>query len=151
LLLGYPVPGIFLVQQADKKLLVLDGQQRLRTLQAFLGHGFMLEDVADQFKGIRYDTLSAEDRRTLDNTFITGTIVKYDPSQGGDDAVYQVFERLNTGGANLMPHEIRVALYNGDFVKLLRKLNGNSDWRALYGTPSNRLKDQELILRFAAF
>ena len=35
LLLGYPIPGIFLVQQPDKKLLVLDGQQRLRTLQAF--------------------------------------------------------------------------------------------------------------------
>jgi Protein of unknown function DUF262 len=37
LLLGLPVPGIFLVKQPDGKLLVLDGQQRLRTLQAFYG------------------------------------------------------------------------------------------------------------------
>jgi hypothetical protein len=35
LLLGYPVPAIFLVQQPNKKMLVLDGQQRLRTLQYF--------------------------------------------------------------------------------------------------------------------
>jgi len=65
--------------------------------------------------------------------------------------VYQVFERLNTSGANLTPHEIRVALYSGEFVRLLRDLNGNEHWRELYGPPSNRLKDQELILRFAAF
>ena len=35
LLLGYPIPGIFLVQQVDKRYLVLDGQQRLKTLEAF--------------------------------------------------------------------------------------------------------------------
>lgn len=155
LLLGYPVPGIFLVQQPDKKLLVLDGQQRLRTLQAFFGKpdkpGFELENVADSFLGKRYDTLTPEERRTLDNTFIHGTIVKYDVVNGGDDAVYQVFERLNTGGANLAPHEIRVALYNGEFVRLLRDLNQNNSWRELYGSQSDRLKDQELILRFCAF
>jgi hypothetical protein len=155
LLLGYPVPGIFLVQQQDKKLLVLDGQQRLKTLQAFYGvngmPGFELEDVADMFKGLRYDTLLPEQRRTLDNTFIHGTVVKYDPSRKGDDAVYQVFERLNTGGSNLTPHEIRVALYNGSFVRLLRDLNSDENWRKLYGPQSIRLKDHELILRFAAF
>src|SRR5579862_5075480 len=35
LLLGFPVPGIFLVQGSEGVLLVLDGQQRLRTLHAF--------------------------------------------------------------------------------------------------------------------
>ena len=155
LLLGYPVPGIFLVQQPDRKLLVLDGQQRLRTLQDFYGlpaiPGFKLENVADAFLNKRYDTLTPEERRSLDNTFIHGTIVKYDAIQGGDDAVYQVFERLNTGGANLAPHEIRVALYSGEFVRLLRDLNQDSNWRKLYGAQSDRLKDQELILRFCAF
>jgi hypothetical protein len=155
LLLGYPVPGIFLVQQPDKKLLVLDGQQRLRTLQSFYGvngmPGFALKDVADIFIGLRYDTLLPNQRRSLDNTFIHGTIVKYDPSLKGDDAVYQVFERLNTGGSNLTPHEIRVALYNGELVRLLRDLNNDKNWRELYGPPSARLKDHELILRFAAF
>jgi len=62
-----------------------------------------------------------------------------------------IFERLNTGGVNLQPQEIRVALYHGEFVRVLRQLNENSAWRALFGAKSKRLKDMELILRFFAF
>lgn len=157
LLLGFPVPGIFLVQQANKKLLVLDGQQRLRTLQRFyagvVGRDtpFNLENVTEEYKGLTYETLDEEQRRTLDNTFIHATVVKYNPSLGGDESVYSLFERLNTGGTNLYPQEIRVALYNGRLVELLRELNGYKSWRAVYGPLSERLKDQELILRFLAF
>jgi hypothetical protein len=135
LLLGFPVPGIFLVQQANKKLLVLDGQQRLRTLQRFyagrIGRdtAFSLENVAEEYKGLSYDTLDEEQRRTLDNTFIHATVVKYNPILGGDESVYSLFERLNTGGTNLYPQEIRVALYNGRLVELLRELNSYASWR----------------------
>lgn len=152
LLLGYPIPGIMLVQQADKRYLVLDGQQRLRTLQAFYGgvHAgrvFALENVADEFKGLTYETLSAEQRRTLDNTFIQATIVRTDGSRESLEAVYQVFERLNSGGTQLTPHEIRVALYPGPFVELLGQLNELPGWRKIYGPISPRLRDQEVILR----
>lgn len=157
LLLEYPVPGIFLVQQPNKKLLVLDGQQRLRTLQAFYGGTidkdtvFKLESVGSDFEGLMYADLTDEMRRTLDNTFIRATIVKYNPEAKGDEAVYQVFERLNTGGTNLYPHEIRVALYNGKLARLVRDLNYQPGWRKLYALePSYRLKDQELVLRFIA-
>ena len=157
LLLGFPIPGIFLVQQADKSLLVLDGQQRLTTLQRFyagqldVDKSFVLENVAEDYKGLAYETLDEEQRRTLDNTFIHATVVKYNPALGGAESVYSLFERLNTGGTNLYPQEIRVALYNGRLVELLRELNSNADWRVIYGPPSERLKDQELILRFLAF
>lgn len=150
LLLGYPVPGIFLVQQIDKKLLVLDGQQRLRTLQAFYANKFELQNVVDELRGHTYKTLDSEARRALDNTFIHATVIKFDPTLGGAEAVYNLFERLNTGGTNLYPHEIRVALYSGALVDLIRELNTNKDWRALYGRRSPRLKDHELILRFLA-
>lgn len=157
LLLEYPVPGIFLVQQPDKKMLVLDGQQRLRTLQQFYddklynGKAFRLGSVDESLKGLTYSDLDPEVRRTLDNTFIHGIIVRYDPTPEGVTNIYQLFERLNTGGTNLYPQEIRVALYQGKLVKLLRDLNLNPDWRLLYGNPSDRLKDHELILRFLAF
>jgi hypothetical protein len=157
LLLEYPVPGIFLVQQPDKKMLVLDGQQRLKTLQHFYaeqladGSAFRLDSVADEFKTSTYSELSPEQRRTLDNTFIHGIIIRYDPSPEGVSNIYQLFERLNAGGTNLYPQEIRVALYMGDLVRLIRDLNVNADWRLLYGRQSDRLKDQELILRFLAF
>lgn len=155
LLLGYPIPGIFLVQQADKRYLVLDGQQRLRTLSAFYGgehndRSFSLQNVADRLKGLSYKTLGEELRRLLDNTFIQATVVKTDGSTESLDAVYQVFERLNSGGTQLTPHEIRVALYAGPFIDFLTELNKWPTWRKLYGTEPLRLRDQELILRVIA-
>jgi hypothetical protein len=69
---------------------------------------------------------------------------------GDQDAVYSIFERLNTGGSPLQPQEIRVALYAGPFLRLISELNANRDWRSLYGRISNRFKDHELILRVLA-
>ena len=155
LLLGYPIPGIFFVQQTDKRYLVLDGHQRLRTLADFYegihrGREFALDTVADRFKGLTYRELSPEQRRTLDNTFLQATIVKTDGSPESLDAVYQVFERLNSGGTQLTPHEIRVALYAGAFIEFLTSLNRQEAWRRLYGPESPRLRDQELVLRIVA-
>lgn len=112
---------------------------------------FVLENVADEFKGLTYETLEDEQRRTVDNTFIHAVVVKYNPDLGGAESVYSLFERLNTGGTNLYPQEIRVALYSGRLVEMLRELNSYPAWRDIYGPPSERLKDQELILRFLAF
>lgn len=156
LLLGYPIPGIFLVQQSDRIYLVLDGQQRLRTLADFYsgvhdGKVFSLQYVAEKFAGLTYKTLPPEYKRTVDSTFIQATIVETDGSIRSLDAVYQVFERLNSGGTQLTPHEIRVALYAGPFIQLLDRLNYDTDWRGLYGRRSPRLRDQEVILRAIAF
>ena len=151
LLLGFPVPGIFLVQQRDKSLLVLDGQQRLRTLQKFYDDEFALDGVVDDLQTLKYSTLDDEQRRSLDNVFIHATVMKYSDTSAGANAVYSIFERLNAGGTNLHPHEIRVALYNGELVSFIRDLNTTASWRALYGGINPRLKDQELILRFIAF
>lgn len=156
LLLGFPIPGIVLVQQADKRYLVLDGQQRLKTLAGFYkgtfaSQVFALKNVAPEYEGLTYDTLNDAQRRTLNNTFIQAIIVKTDGSTASLDAVYQVFERLNSGGTQLTGHEIRVALYAGKFIDFIAQLNLDPDWRALYGPISPRLRDQELILRIVAF
>lgn len=155
LLLGLPVPGIFLVAQDDGRLLVLDGQQRLRTLQAFYGgllkgRQHKLEKVQEQFVGKSYDSLDPDDRRRLDNSIIHATIVRQDEPSNDQSSVYMIFERLNTGGITLQPQEIRVALYPGRFVEFLRLMNKFEAWRTIFGTKSKRLKDQELILRFFA-
>lgn len=150
MLLGFPVPDLFFVQQADKSLLVLDGQQRLTTMQRFYAGDFELNSVVDELKGLTYDRLDDEQRRSLDNFFIHATVIKYADSVEGAESIYSIFERLNAGGTNLHPHEIRVALHNGRLVSLIRDLNSNQAWRNLYGPLSNRLKDQEQILRFIA-
>jgi hypothetical protein len=156
LLLGFPVPGIFLVQGAGDIYLVLDGQQRLLTLRGFYRgmlqeKSFRLQAVQPDFQGLTYESLDPDIRRRLDNSIIHATIVKQEAPSNDQSGIYKVFERLNTGGTLLQPQEIRVALYNGHLIQLLRDLNTNVDWRVLCGRKSKRLKDQELILRFFAF
>ena len=155
LLLGFPVPGIFLAKRADEKLLVLDGQQRLRTLLAFCsgtlrGEPYQLEKVQTRYIGKTYESLDTEDRRRLDDSIIHATIVRQDEPSDDQSSIYLIFERLNTGGTALQPQEIRVALHREGLVSLIRDLNDVASWRKLYGKKSARLKDQELILRFFA-
>ncbi len=155
LLLGLPVPGIFLVKEANGKHLVLDGQQRLKTLQGFYAglfqsKEFVLDKVQEKWRGRTYKSLHADDRRRLDDSIIHATIVRQDEPTEDQSSIYLIFERLNSGGTFLQPQEIRVALYHGKFAALLSELNDNPHWRALYGKKSARLKDLELILRFFA-
>lgn len=155
LLLGFPIPGIFLVRQADGRLLVLDGQQRLRTLQSFYsgvrgGREFILAGVAEEFRGLSYKTLDDVQRRKIDDAFIQATIVEVQPNPTSTEAVYQIFERLNSGGTQLTAHEIRIALYAGPIVEYLEELNVSSFWRDIYGPKNPRARDQELIARILA-
>lgn len=163
LLLGLPVPGIFLAKDIDtNKSLVIDGQQRLKSLQFFYDgyfnpkpeqkarRVFKLLNVQPQFEGKTYDELDEKDKVRLNDSIIHATVIKQESPDGDDTSVYHVFERLNTGGHKLMPQEIRTAIFHGNLVEMMRELNATKDWRNIFGKESNRLKDQELILRFLA-
>jgi uncharacterized protein with ParB-like and HNH nuclease domain len=156
LLLGLPVPGIFLSKEMDSaNLLVIDGQQRLKSLQYFYdgiikNKVFKLSDVQNRFNGKSYNELDSDDRQRLDDSIIHATIVKQDEPSEDNSSIYLVFERLNTGGLLLRPQEIRSAIYSGDFAELIKDLNKYPQWRNIYGIESTRLKDQEFILRFFA-
>lgn len=157
LLLDLPVPGIFLSRETEtQKLMVIDGQQRLRTLQYFYkgifepnGKKFALQGVSE-FSGLTYNTLRYEDRRRLDDSILHATIIKQDTSFDDDSSIFQIFLRLNTGGIPLNSQEIRSAIYHGEFNDLLKELNENKTWRSLYGEIDSRMQDQQLILRFLA-
>lgn len=156
LLLGLPVPGIFLSKEYDtQKLLVVDGQQRLRTLQYFYegvfastGREFVLKGVQTQFEGKTYKSLTGEDRRRLDDSIVHATVVRQDEPSDDESSIYLLFERLNTGGTQLQPQEIRACIYVGEFNELLGQLNENESWRKVFGPTNRRRRDQELILRF---
>jgi uncharacterized protein with ParB-like and HNH nuclease domain len=163
LLLGLPVPGIFLAKEPESsKLLVIDGQQRLKTLQFFFDgyfnpregdtrrRIFKLDKVQKQFQGKTYQDLIDSDRMTLDDSTIHATVIKQESPNEDNTSIYHVFERLNTGGRKLTPQEIRVAIYMGDLNNMIVDLNDTPSWRQLFGKKNNRLKDQELILRFFA-
>ena len=162
LLLGLPVPGIFLARDENTgKLLVIDGQQRLKTILFFYdGHfnpknetanpDFRLVEVQEAFVGRSYTSLDEKDRIDLDNSIIHATVVKQDYPQGDDTSIYHIFERLNSGGRRLYPQEMRSALYHGSLIDTIQELNNYDTWRNIFGSPSQRLRDQELILRFLA-
>ncbi len=155
LVLGLPVPGIFLFRESGtERLMVVDGQQRLKTLQLFYSgrfnddRTFRLVGVSEEFDGKTYRELSILDRRRLDDSILHATI--FQQTRPGNDriSIYSMFERLNTGGTELAPQEIRSFVYCGKFNDLLRELAENADWREIYGNRSVRKKDEEIILRF---
>lgn len=164
LLLGLPVPGVFLaIDPNTNKQVVLDGQQRLKTLLYFFDgyfnprdgdntqRVFRLTKVQKQYEGKSYEELEESDRNRLDTAVIHATVIKQTAPEGDDTSLFHVFERLNSGGTKLTAQEMRVALYHGKFVEAVKQLNQYSDWRSIYGKPNARLKDQELIVRFFAF
>jgi hypothetical protein len=66
---------------------------------------------------------------------------------------FEIFERLNTGSVSLNDQELRNCIYRGEFNFLLRELSVDPDFTFLLGLkrPDKRMKDIELVLRFAAF
>lgn len=156
LLLGLPVPGIFLFRElASERLTVVDGHQRLESLRSFYEDSFRKRDfslkgVTESLNGRKYATLDGGDRRALDNSLLHATIFQQIHPTGDKGSIFEVFERLNTTGVPLSAQEIRECIYRGSFNELLHVLNQDSAWREIYGPVSDRAKDKEFILRFFA-
>ena len=156
-LLGLPVPSIFLYKQKEsQKLLVIDGQQRLKTIFGYFGNmfpdsrkPFYLKGVNEKWENKSFLDLDDPDKRRLQDSVLRAVIVEQlDPKD--NTSVYHIFQRLNTGGTILRPQEIRNCIYQGKFNDLLNELNNNEAWRKIIGlpVPDRRMRDQELILRF---
>lgn len=156
LLMGLPVPGVFLYKEAEtNEHLVIDGQQRLRTLQAFYdgilrGKEFKLQGVREPWNGKTYKTLDTADVLKLDDSVVHATVFKQEKPEDVLDSIYFVFERINTGGIRLSPQEIRNCVSLGPFIKRVKELNSYTPWREVFGSNNNRAKDEELIVRFLA-
>jgi hypothetical protein len=165
-LLGLPVPPIFLFQEEpDNDLLVVDGQQRLKSLAQFYDGYFGDEPIKghrpifaltglhpkSRFLDKTYEGLDLADRKRLDSTVLRCYIIRQLQPKG-DTSIYQVYERLNTGGTSLHPQEIRNCVCRGRFNNLLLTLNKSNTWREIIGkpVPDKRQRDVELILRFFA-
>lgn len=187
LLIGLPVPQVFLYEESRNSFLVIDGQQRLLSLYFFtkgrfprpkirgelrqlganlLDEGFLEDDryfepfklalpkspngTANRFHGLTYKGLK-DDKTSLDLRTIRNIVVKQ-TSPDGNSAVFEIFSRLNTGGVNLTPQEIRASLYHSDLLTGVIELNQDAGWRLIVGQPSPdaRMRDTEFLLRSLA-
>ncbi len=162
LLLGLPVPSIFLAQTHDEKLLIIDGYQRIMTVYDFVrgvfskdAKGFSLsrsEKIHSRWRGKRFVELSDSEQRRVRNTTIHAIIFSQQQPSAEDTSLFQVFERINTSGRTLLPQEIRNCVAQGSLNSLLFTLNEYGAWRELFGLgePDSRMRDMEYILRFFA-
>lgn len=161
LLLGLPVPSIFLANTQNEKKLIIDGFQRLNTLYDFIENRiwrgdkteFRLVDndlINERWRGKSYNELDDTDQRRLRNSTIHAIVFEQKHPQN-DSGLFQVFERINTGGMTLNDQEIRNCVYQGKMNSLLIELNAIPEWKSYFeGRDDSRMKDMELILRFLA-
>jgi hypothetical protein len=162
-LMGLPVPQVFLYENEDAQLEVIDGQQRLMSikyyLEGYFGESdrqgrrqvFRLKGLSERsdFNGLLFSDLPSKYQRKLRNSTLRAiNIRQLNPNTGGD-SVFHIFERLNTGGTQLKPQEIRNAVYRGPIVEKLWSLNEDANWQKILGLtrPDKNQKDVELVLR----
>lgn len=163
ILLGLPVPSIFLANTKDDKKLIIDGYQRIMTVFDYVKKGVWRKDgktfklsntdkINERYRGKAFSELAEQDQRRIRSTTIHAIVFEQKAPNDNDTSLYQVFERINTGGRALMPQEIRNCVNQGAFNDLLFELNNNSNWRTLFGKDSvdPRMRDMEFILRFLA-
>ena len=161
-LLGLPIPSIFLAKTKEEKLLIIDGYQRFMTVRDYV-KGIFSKDksvfklsrsdmIHERWRGKAFLELTEDEQRKIRNTTIHAIIFMQQHPANGDTSLYQVFERINSSGRTLLPQEIRNCIYQGPINSLLFELNSNKKWRILWGseTPDVRMRDLEHILRFFA-
>lgn len=165
---GLPVPAIFLFTESDSgKLLIVDGQQRLKSISYFFEGLFGPEQhsrrIVFRLTGLEENSPYADmtyedlrDQRPSDyarlNNSVLRSFVMRQLTPEDDTSIYHVFERLNTGGTQLSPQEIRNCVHHGEFNELLHEINSDPTWRLIFGNKNaqQRQRDIELILRFLA-
>jgi Protein of unknown function DUF262 len=130
---------------------VIDGLQRLTTLKSFaLDKKMKLEglEFLQQFQGFSYNQLPRDLQRRIEETQVTVYLI----GQGTPPEVkFNIFKRINTGGLPLSTQEIRHALNQGKSTKLINFLSKTTAFVEATGVSSERMVDQELVLRFLAF
>lgn len=109
-----------------------------------------LPNTRNRLDGLNYGTLEEDDKSTFELRTIRSVIIKqHEPKGDNSSCVFEIFARLNTGGMNLKPQEIRTSLYHSDFYKMLYRMNSDPRWRKMTNRnqPDLHMQDIEILLR----
>lgn len=160
ILLGLPVPSIFLAKVGEQRL-IIDGYQRILTVYDYVRGIFSGDNkifrlsnselINERWRGKAFAELNSDEQKRIRSSTIHAIIFEQKHPQN-DTGMYQIFERINASGRILKPQEIRNCVYHGKFNTLIMNLNRDTNWRMLYGSDveDSRMADVELVLRFFA-
>ncbi|WP_298940905.1 DUF262 domain-containing protein [uncultured Psychromonas sp.] len=148
LIIQCPIPVIFLAQNSDETLSVIDGNQRLNSINLFLKEDFSLQGLTayPELEGYKFSELDPRFQRHILNRTIRCIVILKDTHP---QIKFDVFERLNTGSVKLNAQELRHGIYHGPLMSYVEQLSKNKTWKTMAGLKADkRMKSDELILRF---
>ncbi|UCH98786.1 MAG: DUF262 domain-containing protein [Candidatus Aminicenantes bacterium] len=152
ILLKITIPPMYVRQDKEGKYTIVDGQQRTSTLRDFVEGKFKLRDlkVLKELNGKTFNDLDPGLKTAIEDKMLLFYIIKRDVPL---PMVYDIFNRINTGGTQLNRQEIRNCIYLGKATRLLKKLSEQEYFKLAidYGISFKRMKDREAVLRYLAF
>lgn len=153
LILRIPLPAFYFDGSNNEKWVVIDGLQRLTAIKEFFVDKKLsltgLEFLHD-LENVKIDDLPRTYIRRMKET----QIITYIINPGAPiNLKYNIFKRINTGGLELSPQEIRHALYQGFATNYLKELADSEEFKiaTCYSIRTDRMLDREFVLRFIAF
>lgn len=146
-LMNIPIPPIFLYEKEYNSYEVMDGLQRLQAINQYLDNQFALKSLEfwKELNGIFFKDLPLVLQRGLLRRTITAIVLLAEsskPEESDVDVRMVLFRRLNTGGIQLNPQELRNALYPGKFNDLLLSISREDLFTKVWGIPP-KTEDEE--------
>lgn len=157
ILIKLPVPFIFAadVGQGDREggLEIIDGSQRIRTLDNFLSNKLELVGLKKltQAIGMRFSDLSKPRQMRFKRT--TVRVIEL-TEKADEDARREMFDRLNSGGTPLTTMEVRRGVVDGSFMTFITECAANEQFKALVPLSDRNAKRkeyEEFVLRYFAY
>lgn len=152
ILMGIPLPLIYVKEDNNGVYIIVDGRQRLTTLFDFMNDKFKLKGlkILGNLNGKFFSKIDEKQQNKIEDCSLTLHVIKPPTS---DRVTFDLFDRVNRGGTRLNNQEMRNALYQGYSTELLNKLSKSSNFKIATenAIPSKRMKDRYLILRFLSF
>jgi hypothetical protein len=163
-ILGIPIPPIFVAEDSEGKWEVVDGLQTISTIFAFFGILKKLPqknnstlsqgEMVKELENITIDSLPVKLKTTIKRAVCRVEIVRWDSQE---DIRYELFNRLNTGASPLSDQEVRNCIFRAyavDLNQVLRDVSIKPEFIDLI-SPSDTKKEEmfleELTLRYFAF
>ncbi len=156
-MLEIPIPAFYMKKDAQGRLVVVDGLQRTLALRDFLNDSFRLYglNALNKVNGYTCSEMRKDEKlsnlitRVEDRQLLFYVISKDTPMS----IVYDIFNRINTGGTKLERQEIRNCIFIGHSTRLLKELSGEIAFKEAIdgGISAKRMKDREAALRCIAF